>query len=274
MVRSSTPNPNPYPSLGTRSMCMTRRSASVHLWNLKETSFDPGSECLSPGHADAVRTRHACISGRCAIQYSPIESSTCTVLPYSCGSKCQLVYACLVRGYGNVYWKGVSKHEKALTRVDLFMGSKQQVAPTGEPPLRGPRLTTAGRYYTTWPRENVRQAGAARRCSSAVSMCRADAIGTDRIGWISGTCETTTTGARFALRSQHGRDSCQSIEPPIIGSTLAAEARHAALLPSSQCPCLASASSTNPAETTRDALWAGQWSTESISCKRDLILLL
>lgn len=124
-------------------------------------------------HADSVRTRHACISGRCAIQYSPIESSTCTVLPYSCGSKCQLVYACLVRGYGNVYWKGVSKHEKALTRVDLFMGSKQQVAPTGEPPLRGPRLTT------------VRQAG--RRRAAPLLVCgfyvpsRCDRDGSDRM---------------------------------------------------------------------------------------------
>jgi hypothetical protein len=267
MVRSSTPNPNPNPSLGTRSMCMTRRSASVHLWNgisKKPVSIRDQNVCRLGMPMPCAPGMHAFLAGA---QYNttPFENSTCTVLPYSCGSKCQLVYACLVRGYGNVYWKGVSKHEKALTRVDLFMGSKQQVAPTGEPPLRAPRLTTAGKMSG---RQAPRGAAARLRFLCAEPM-RSGRIGSDgsaeharrrplERGLLLGASMAATVSIhRAAYYWFHSRRR--------------SKARSIASQFPMPAPSLASASSTKPAETTRDALWAGQWSTES---KRDLILLL
>ena len=121
-----------------------------------------------------------------------------------------------------------------------------------------------------------RQAGRQppRGAAARLRFLCADAIGTDRIGsaeharrrqlergLLSGTSMATTVSInRAAYYWFHSRRRSM--------------ARSIASQFPMPAPRLASASSINPAETTRDALWAGQWSTESISWKRDLILLL
>lgn len=134
--------------------------------------------------------------------------------------------------------------------------------PTGEPPLRDPRLTILPEYCTVgYQYDYVAWAKSLAGAAACLRFLCADAIAPDRIGdGISGTCESEP--------ALHGRDRVVHRAAYHWFHCLAAEARQHSTSASiaSQFPMPRRPSrgglNTNPAETTRHALWAGQWSSE------------
>lgn len=128
----------------------------------------------------------------------------------------------------------------------------------------GVRTVLSGTNTITWLGQKVWQAPLLV-CSFYVPNCRCHRTGPDRIGM--GSAEH----ARASLHCMAANAS--SIEPPIIGSTVSppkqgSTAQHISIASQFPMPRRPSRGglSTNPAETTRDALWAGQWSSEECTC--------
>jgi hypothetical protein len=155
-----------------------------------------------------------------------------------------------------------------LTRVDLFMGSKRplpQLA-TGEPPLRGPEINYTTGVLSGWY-QYVAWAKSLAGAAACLRFLCADAIAPDRIGM--GSAEHARASLHCTAWPRPRRPSSRlslvgsTVSPPKQGST--AHISIASQFPMPRRPSRGGLS-TNPAETTRDALWAGQWSSEECTC--------